>query len=82
MSNKTNQKETKEELEQEFVATEQVVEEVTAQQEETTEEVVVDEKEQKIAELTAKLAEEENRYLRLRADYDNTLRFFFKCLST
>ena len=74
MSNKTNQKETKEELEQEFVATEQVVEEVTAQQEETTEEVVVDEKEQKIAELTAKLAEEENRYLRLRADYDNTLR--------
>ena len=74
MSNTTNQKETKEELEQEFVATEQVVEEVTAQQEETTEEVVVDEKEQKIAELTAKLAEEENRYLRLRADYDNTLR--------
>ena len=74
MSNTTNQKETKEELEQEFAATEQVVEEVTAQQEETTEEVVVDEKEQKIAELTAKLAEEENRYLRLRADYDNTLR--------
>ena len=32
------------------------------------------ESEQKIAELTAKLAEEENRYLRLRADYDNTLR--------
>ncbi|MGM9943691.1 MAG: nucleotide exchange factor GrpE [Lysinibacillus sp.] len=74
MSNKTDQKETKEELEQEFVATEEVVEEGAAQQEETTEEVVVDEKEQKIAELTAKLAEEENRYLRLRADYDNTLR--------
>jgi len=75
VSNTTNQKETKKELEQEFTATEQVVEEVTAQQqEETTEEVVVDEKEQKIAELTAKLAEEENRYLRLRADYDNTLR--------
>jgi len=68
VSNTTDQKETKEELEQEFVATEEVVEE------ETTEEVVVDEKEQKIAELTAKLAEEENRYLRLRADYDNTLR--------
>ena len=68
MSNTTDQKETKEELEQEVVATEEVVEE------ETTEEVVVDEKEQKIAELTAKLAEEENRYLRLRADYDNTLR--------
>ena len=74
MSNKTDQKETKEELEQEFVATEEVVEEEVEQQEETTEEVVVDEKEQKIAELTAKLAEEENRYLRLRADYDNTLR--------
>ena len=74
MSNTTDQKETKEELEQEFAATEEVVEEMTAQQEETTEEVVVDEKEQKIAELTAKLAEEENRYLRLRADYDNTLR--------
>ena len=74
MSNTTDQKETKEELEQEFVATEEVVEEETVQQEETTEEVVVDEKEQKIAELTAKLAEEENRYLRLRADYDNTLR--------
>jgi len=68
VSNTTDQKETKEELEQEFVSTEEVVEE------ETTEEVVVDEKEQKIAELTAKLAEEENRYLRLRADYDNTLR--------
>lgn len=74
MSNTTDQKETKEELEQEFSTTEEVVEEMTAQQEETTEEVVVDEKEQKIAELTAKLAEEENRYLRLRADYDNTLR--------
>ena len=75
MSNTTDQKETKEELQQEAVATEEVVE-VTAQQEETTEaeEVVVDEKEQKIAELTAKLEEEENRYLRLRADYDNTLR--------
>lgn len=74
MSNTTDQKETKEELEQEFSTTEEVVEEMTAQQEETTEEAVVDEKEQKIAELTAKLAEEENRYLRLRADYDNTLR--------
>ena len=53
------------------------------QQEETTEEVVgtteteeivVDEKEQKIAELEAKLAEEDARYLRLRADYDNLAR--------
>ena len=77
MSNKTDQKETKEQLEQEVVATEEVVEEATTQQEtaeEEVEEVVVDEKDQKIAELTAKLAEEENRYLRLRADYDNTLR--------
>lgn len=76
MSNTTDQKETKEQLEQEAVATEAVVEEATAQQEETAEaeEVVVDEKDQKIAELIAKLEEEENRYLRLRADYDNTLR--------
>ena len=74
MSNTTDQKETKEELEQEFASTEQAVEEVTTEQQEATEEVVVDEKEQKIAELTAKLAEEENRYLRLRADYDHTLR--------
>lgn len=41
---------------------------------EATEEVVVDEKEQKIAELEAKLAEEDARYLRLRADYDNLTR--------
>lgn len=73
MSNKTDQKETNEQLEQEVVAAEEVVEEATTQQE-TAEEVVVDEKDQKIAELTAKIAEEENRYLRLRADYDNTLR--------
>ena len=73
MSNTTDQKETKEQLEQEVVTAEEVVEEATTQQE-TAEEVVVDEKDQKIAELTAKLAEEENRYLRLRADYDNTLR--------
>ena len=75
MSNKTDQKEAKEQLEQEVVATEEVVEEATTQQETAeAEEVVVDEKDQKIAELTAKLSEEENRYLRLRADYDNTLR--------
>ena len=76
MSNTTDQKETKEQVEQEAVATEEVVEEATAQQEEEVqaEEAVVDEKDQKMAELTAKLAEEENRYLRLRADYDNTLR--------
>lgn len=74
MSNKTDQKETNEQLEQEVLAAEEVVEEATTQQETAEEEVVVDEKDQKIAELTAKIAEEENRYLRLRADYDNTLR--------
>ena len=71
MSNTTNEKETKEELEQQFTATEEVVD---TEQAEEVEEAVVDETEQKIAELTAKLQEEENRYLRLRADYDNMLR--------
>lgn len=71
MSETTNQQETKEELEQQFTAEEEVVE---ATETEVTEKVVVDEKEQQIAELQAKLEEEENRYLRLRADYDNTLR--------
>lgn len=65
MSNSTERNEEKEELKQQ--ATEETVEAAA-------EEVVVDEKEQKIAELTAKLEEEENRYLRLRADYDNVLR--------
>lgn len=75
MSNSTDQNETKEELKQE-VAEDRL--EANEQQqdaaEETTEETMVDEKEQQIAELTAKLQEEENRYLRLRADYDNMLR--------
>lgn len=59
-------------------ATNEVMEEETV--EAVTEETVaedipeLDEKEQKIMELEAKLAEEENRYLRLRADYDNMLR--------
>ena len=49
--------------------------EATETVENTEAEVVeVDENEQKIAELQAKLEEEENRYLRLRADYDNLLR--------
>lgn len=75
MSNSTDQNETKEELKQE-VAEDRL--EANEQQEDaaevTAEETVVDEKEQQIAELTAKLQEEENRYLRLRADYDNMLR--------
>ncbi len=56
----------------------EVIEEETVEAgtEETVEEEVqeLDEKDQKIVELEAKLAEEENRYLRLRADYDNMLR--------
>lgn len=59
-----------EELQQEET-TEEVVE--TAETTET-EEIAVDEKDQKIAELEAKLAEEDARYLRLRADYDNLAR--------
>lgn len=59
-----------EELQQEET-TEEVVE--TAETTET-EETAVDEKDQKIAELEAKLAEEDARYLRLRADYDNLTR--------
>ena len=76
MSNSTDHNETKEELKQQE-APEEVVE-AAVQSEETLEEaageVAVDENEQKIADLTAKLEEEENRYLRLRADYDNILR--------
>ncbi len=76
MSNSTEHNEEKEELKPQE-ATEEAVE-AAEQTEETvdaaSEEAVVDEKEQKIAELTAKLEEEENRYLRLRADYDNVLR--------
>ena len=76
MSNSTEHNEEKEELKPQE-ATEEAVE-AAEQTEETvdaaSEETVVDEKEQKIAELTAKLEEEENRYLRLRADYDNVLR--------
>ncbi|WP_318247657.1 MULTISPECIES: nucleotide exchange factor GrpE [Solibacillus] len=60
---------TNEELQQEEIAEQEEVVE-TAE----TEETVLDEKEQKIAELEAKLAEEDARYLRLRADYDNLSR--------
>lgn len=76
MSNSTDHNETKEELKQQEAPEEAV--EATVESEETLEEaageVAVDENEQKIADLTAKLEEEENRYLRLRADYDNILR--------
>ncbi|MGN7476646.1 nucleotide exchange factor GrpE [Solibacillus silvestris] len=59
---------------------EELQQEITEQNEaetvetEAVEEVALDEKEQKIAELEAKLAEEDARYLRLRADYDNLSR--------
>ncbi|WP_342472692.1 nucleotide exchange factor GrpE [Metasolibacillus sp. FSL H7-0170] len=48
----------------------QIAEEVEVEEAATP----LDENEQKIAELEAKLAEQEDRYLRLRADYDNMLR--------
>lgn len=76
MSNSTDNNETKEELKQQASAEEAVeaAEQPMENVEEAAEETAVDGKEQKIAELTAKLEEEENRYLRLRADYDNILR--------
>lgn len=69
MTNSTENNETNETVENQVEATEETGAEVEA-----TEEVVLDENEQKIKELEEKLAEEENRYLRLRADYDNMLR--------
>lgn len=57
---------TSEELQQEAT--------VEATEAEVVEETVVDENELKIAELEAKVVEEEARYLRLRADYDNLTR--------
>lgn len=66
MKNQEVEKDTNEVIEEtaEAVTEETVAEEVQE----------LDEKDQKIVELEAKLAEEENRYLRLRADYDNMLR--------
>lgn len=65
MSNETERNEA-----QEPVETNEVNETAEQVTEETTEVVEVD----PVAELQAKLEEEENRYLRLRADYDNLLR--------
>ena len=59
-----NQESNNEAVEQEEVLAEDAVEEV----------VEVDVKEAKIAELEAKIAEQEALYLRLRADYDNLAR--------
>lgn len=60
---------TTEELQQETTN-----ETVEATETEVVEEIVVDENELKLADLEAKLAEEEARYVRLRADYDNLAR--------
>ncbi|WP_274309550.1 nucleotide exchange factor GrpE [Solibacillus daqui] len=46
----------------------------TTTETEVVEEIVVDENELKIADLETKIAEEEAKYLRLRADYDNLSR--------
>ena len=73
MSNSTEHNEEKEELKQQEVA-EEAVEAAEETVDAASQEEAVDEKEQKIAELTSKLEEAENRYLRLRADYDNMLR--------
>ena len=66
MSNETERNEASQVAVETAEANEQVVEETT----EEVEEVEID----PVAELQAKLEEEENRYLRLRADYDNLLR--------
>lgn len=71
MSSQPNNNETVEERVQETEeTTEQVVAEEQAPNEAQEQEVQVD----PVAELQAQLAEQEDRYLRLRADYDNTLR--------
>lgn len=67
MSNETERNEATEAVEA-AEATAQVTEEVTEAVEQEVVEV------DPLAELQAKLEEEENRYLRLRADYDNLLR--------
>ena len=73
MSNSTEHNGEKEELKQQEAA-EEAVEAAEETVDVASGEEAVDEKEQKIAELTSKLEEAENRYLRLRADYDNMLR--------
>ena len=58
------------EASQETVETTEAKEQVTAETTEQVETVEID----PVAELKAQLEEQENRYLRLRADYDNLLR--------
>ena len=69
VSNET-ETERNEAAEQVAEASEQTVQQAQDGAEEVTETVEVD----PVAELEAKLEEQENRYLRLRADYDNLLR--------
>lgn len=65
--------ETEKSIEQQ--AEEEVVEETNEASTESSEESLTEEQyKEKIAELEAKLAEEEDRYLRLRADFDNMRR--------
>ena len=72
MSNQPNNNETVEEMVQ---PAEETAEQVVTEEQALDEEVVQEEVEvDPVAELQAQLAEQENRYLRLRADYDNTLR--------
>jgi molecular chaperone GrpE len=67
----SEKQENQESVESTVDAAEQAVEEVV--ETEATEEIV-DENAAKLAELEAKIADEEAKYLRLRADYDNLLR--------
>ena len=72
MSSQPNNNETVEEMVQ---PAEETAEQVVTEEQASVEEVVQEEVEvDPVAELQAQLAEQENRYIRLRADYDNTLR--------
>lgn len=70
MSNQPNNETVEEKVQTPETAEQVVTEEQAPAEEVVQEEVEVD----PVAELQAQLAEQENRYLRLRADYDNTLR--------
>lgn len=73
--NKEQQNVTEETTETVVEPTEETTEQVeTSETAETTEEVEVEVEENPVAQLEAKLAEEEERYLRLRADFDNLKR--------
>lgn len=74
MSNQPNNNET---VEEKVQPTEETAEQVVAEEQAPAEQVAQEKVEVEVdpvAELEAKLAEQEDRYLRLRADYDNMLR--------